>query len=355
MHTPFVTSRPLLLATHDAVYSWYVQYGRTTLPWRTTSDPYAIYISEVMLQQTQVATVLARYYHPFLEQFPTLQALADAPEDVVLKAWEGLGYYRRARNLHAAARSAAPTLPSTIEGLIALKGIGKNTAHAIAAFAYHQPVAILEANVKRIMFRLYALTHATDAELWEKATHTLDTRHPFEWNQALMDIGSMLCTPKAPRCHDCPLAKMCQGKDSPESYPAKRVRTATPSRFAHIIIPWHTPSDRIFSQPRTSEFLGGLHGFLELPIPTHDAPLPASIHFQDHHHDAQHIITLGAIKQTYSHFTLHAKIHLLPITHDITLNNHPANGAWTTRNDLSALAFSRAELKALQLFLKYTP
>src|SRR5688572_23757939 len=118
---------------HRELLKWYAAHGRHSLPWRNTSNPYAIWISEVMLQQTQVKTVLERYYFPFLERFPTLQALADAPLDSVLKAWEGLGYYTRAANLHKAAKMAAPRLPATVEELEALPGIGRNTAHAVAA------------------------------------------------------------------------------------------------------------------------------------------------------------------------------------------------------------------------------
>ncbi|MBY0354265.1 MAG: hypothetical protein K2Q12_00885, partial [Rickettsiales bacterium] len=140
---------------HQTIHDWYAAHGRHSLPWRLTRDPYAIYVSEIMLQQTQVATVLTRFYHPFLARFPTLQSLADASQEEVLKAWEGLGYYSRARNLHQAAKICAPTLPTTVEGLLELPGIGRNTAHAIAAFAYHQPVAVMEANVKRVLHRLH--------------------------------------------------------------------------------------------------------------------------------------------------------------------------------------------------------
>ena len=139
------------MKVHKAIQEWYATHGRKDLPWRNTKEPYHIYISEIMLQQTQVSTVLARYYFPFLKKFPTLSVLAKAPEVEVLKAWEGLGYYQRARNLHKAAKITAPQLPHTLEGLLALPGIGQNTAHAILAFAHHKPVPVLEANVKRVI------------------------------------------------------------------------------------------------------------------------------------------------------------------------------------------------------------
>ena len=154
---------------HARLQQWYSNHGRHDLPWRNTSDPYAIYISEIMLQQTQVKTILERFYHPFLKKFPTVAALANAPEQEVLKAWEGMGYYRRAKYLHAAMKLAQTHMPNTVEALIALPGIGRNTAHAVAAFAYKQPVPVMEANVKRVIHRIFALKKAKDEELWAKA------------------------------------------------------------------------------------------------------------------------------------------------------------------------------------------
>lgn len=183
---------------HARLHTWYRQHGRHHLPWRNTDDPYPIWLSEVMLQQTQVQTVLERFYFPFLERFPNIAALAAAEEQEVLKCWQGLGYYTRARNLHKAARIVQSTLPETVEALHQLPGIGRNTAHAIAAFAFRQPVAIMEANVKRILCRIFALEKPSEAELWQRATELLDTHNPFDYNQAMMDIGAGVCTPDAP-------------------------------------------------------------------------------------------------------------------------------------------------------------
>jgi len=205
--------------THQKIQQWYRSNGRLDLPWRTTEDPYHIYLSEVMLQQTQVSTVLERFYFPFLKRFPNLETLAAAPLDDVLKLWEGLGYYNRAKNLHKSAgllskgqaQGIAPTLPESIEKLLTLPGIGKNTAHAIAAFAFRQPVPIMEANVKRILCRLHKLESPTDKTLWEIAYQMVDRENPFDYNQAMMDIGATLCTVKAPECERCPLSDICQG------------------------------------------------------------------------------------------------------------------------------------------------
>ena len=158
-----------MLTFHRNLQQWYQQHGRKHLPWRNTQDPYAIYISEIMLQQTQVKTVLERYYFSFLERFPTLAALAKAPQNEVLNAWQGLGYYNRALNLHKTAKLCPKGLPDNVEALIALPGIGRNTAHAVAAFAYKQPVAVMEANVKRVLARIFTIKQLNERELWETA------------------------------------------------------------------------------------------------------------------------------------------------------------------------------------------
>src|SRR5471030_2980369 len=174
----------MIQAFHQHLHQWYNLHGRKQLPWRTTDDPYAIYISEIMLQQTQVKTVLERYYFPFLQRFPTLAALTAAPQDDVLNAWQGLGYYNRALNLHKAAKRCGEQLPGTAEALMSLPGIGRNTAHAIAAFGYRQPVTVMEANVRRVLSRIFALSCPDEKTLWDKAGALLDKGNPFDYNQA---------------------------------------------------------------------------------------------------------------------------------------------------------------------------
>lgn len=325
---------------HRSVYTWYTQHGRHHLPWRTTNDPYHIYLSEVMLQQTQVQQVENTYYPQFLTAFPTLQSLANASLDQVLQIWQGLGYYRRAKFLHATAQQYAPNLPTTIPELMQCKGIGRNTAHAIMAFAHKQPVAILEANVKRIMFRMHALTHATDNQLWELADQLLDRDHPFEWNQALMDIGATICTPQNPKCSNCPLNALCEGKTLPHNYPTKTAKKTTPKRHISLIIPHDTQQNVIYLAPRTGEFLHGLFSFLEIDN-TQD-----SIQFLHTQSTINKLIPLGTLKQTYSHFTLHANVYLW----NAQFLSHPAN-SWYSLNDAQKLPMSRADNKALQLLL----
>ncbi len=322
---------------HPQLHAWYQHHGRRDLPWRNTADPYAVYISEVMLQQTQVQTVLSRYYFPFLLAFPTLQALADAPEESVLKAWQGLGYYSRAVNLHKAAQIAAPHLPNSVEGLLALPGIGRNTAHAVAAFGFRVPVPVMEANVKRVLCRVFALEHPSDAQLWEKAFLLLDSNNPFDYNQAMMDIGALICTRTTPHCLLCPLQTICQGKHAPTSYPVKKAPKAVPI-VEKTIIAFQDTNGHYYLTPRTSRFLYGLYGFPEYPA-------SELVIFQGNHYNPNTMQRLGTITQHYSHFTLEATLYRCPL---------PFAGndtAWKDSNSITHLPLSRADSKALKLLI----
>jgi len=317
---------------HKNIQKWYKTHGRVDLPWRTTDDPYHIYLSEVMLQQTQVKTVLERYYFPFLKKFPTLKALGNAPLDDVLKMWEGLGYYNRAKNLHKAAeilveqgqaRGIAPILPCEIDTLIALPGIGKNTAHAVATFAYKKPVPIMEANVKRILCRLHTLTTPTDKELWEIAYTLVDKENPFDYNQAMMDIGSAVCTPKNPDCISCPLSSICQGKEEPTLYPTKKKRVV-PTREQNIMI--HTYNDKLSLTQRTGKFLHGLWGFAATEV-----PLCASEY-------------IGEVTHAYTHFKLICKVYVYD-----ELDSEQEY--YFTSQEIHKLAISKVDDKILKLYL----
>jgi len=198
--------------------AWYDKNGRHSLPWRNTKDIYHIYLSEIMLQQTQVNRVMEEYYPQFLAKFPTLTALASASQDDVLAAWSGLGYYSRARNLHKTAQTIEPKLPQSEKELLALPGIGRYTASAICSFGYSQAVPVVDTNIARVLKRYYALIQPKDATVWEKAQELLNTKLPRSHNLALMDLGSMICLPKNPKCKECPFEEKCLGKDEPELY-----------------------------------------------------------------------------------------------------------------------------------------
>jgi A/G-specific adenine glycosylase len=214
-----------------ALLAWYRQHGRD-LPWRHTRDPYAIVVSELMLQQTQVATVIP-YYTAWLRRFPDFATLAAAPESDVLHAWQGLGYYARARNLHAAAKivmtAHGGVFPSDVEAIRKLPGLGRYTANAVATFAFDQSVPILEANTARCLARLTNLQIRIDssegqAQLWELAGSIVPKRSAGMYNSALTDLGAMICISGQPRCGVCPVRSFCHAVE-PATLPLKKTRT----------------------------------------------------------------------------------------------------------------------------------
>lgn len=190
--------------------TWY-DLHRRDLPWRASRDPYRVWLSEIMLQQTRVAAVIA-HYQEFLRRFPTVEKLAAAREASVLAAWSGLGYYRRARMLHAAAkvivREFGGKFPNTMQGLRELPGIGRYTAAAIASIAFDEPVAVVDGNVERVLQRISGKRLAGE-ELWQAANRLLDTKRPGDFNQAIMELGATVCTPRAPACLTCPVIELC--------------------------------------------------------------------------------------------------------------------------------------------------
>lgn len=201
---------------HADLLRWY-EAERRDLPWRRTRDPYAIWVSEIMLQQTRVETVIP-YYERFLARFPTALALADAPEEDVLAMWSGLGYYRRARLLHAGARSVADRgeVPRNRDGLLAVPGIGPYTAGAVASIAFGEPVGLVDGNVARVLSRVFLIEEDMRKAGMKKAEAIADAivaeRDPGAWNQSLMELGATICTPQRPLCARCPVASSCRAR-----------------------------------------------------------------------------------------------------------------------------------------------
>ncbi len=226
--------------------AWQRTHGRHDLPWQRTRDPYRIWLSEIMLQQTQVATVIP-YYERFLAAFPDVRALAAASEDRVLEHWSGLGYYRRAHHLHAAAKAIVAehhgAFPRDVDTLATLPGIGRTTASAIAAFAFGARAAILDGNVKRVLARHrgiagYPGAPKTEGELWRIADSLLPERDIESYTQALMDLGATICTRSAPRCGDCPVAGDCVARveERIATLPSPRPRKALPQRAVRALV-----------------------------------------------------------------------------------------------------------------------
>jgi len=209
----------------DRLLPWFAR-ARRDLPWRKEPrDPYRVWVSEVMLQQTRVEVVVP-YYRRFLRRFPTLRALARAPLDDVLALWSGLGYYARARNLHRAAQACAGALPRTAAELRALPGFGPYTAAAVASLAFGEDVPLVDGNVARVLARLFALDGDARAGAWKIAPSLLPPGRSGEFNEALMELGATVCTPRSPRCERCPLREVCRGKGDPERHPARVEKAA---------------------------------------------------------------------------------------------------------------------------------
>jgi len=222
-----------LRAFQRSLLRWHRRYGRD-LPWRQTHDPYAILVSEFMLQQTQVATVLP-YYNNWLRSFPDFASLARASENEVLRTWQGLGYYARARNLHTTARTIVDRhdgyFPRAIAQMRQLPGIGKYTAHAVASFAFNQSVPIVEANTGRVFARLFNFRKSIDSDLgrqilWEHATSLLPKSDAATFNSALLDLGALICVCRRPKCDVCPVKAFCRAKN-PAALPVRNSRPQT--------------------------------------------------------------------------------------------------------------------------------
>ena len=253
------------MAFSDRLISWHARHGRRGLPWQGTRDPYRIWLSEVMLQQTQVSAVIP-YYERFLKRFPSVEVLARADQGEVLELWSGLGYYARGRNLHAAAKQIAlQGFPQRTEEIAELPGVGRSTAAAIAAFAFGERAAILDGNVKRVLARHYGI--ADTKRFWPLAERLLPERGIETYTQALMDLGATVCLRRNPHCEACPVARSCVAKRKGliGELPAPRSRKALPLKKATWFL--LVNKGKILMQRRPASGLwGGLLTFPETAI-----------------------------------------------------------------------------------------
>ena len=263
---PLLTSEMQTL--RQSLLAWYQQQGRD-LPWRHTRDPYLIWVSEIMLQQTQVKTVIP-YYLRWLQQFPTIETLANAHQQAVLKAWEGLGYYTRARNLHRAAQIVmeqhSGKFPQDIAAAVALPGIGRTTAGGILSAAFNQPTPILDGNVKRILSRLMALRQPPGKvleRLWHLSEALLSPENPRDFNQALMDLGATRCTRHQPACLLCPWQSACQAynQNMQLEIPMTEARAPLPHKQIGVGIVWNEQNQVLIDRRPQTGLLGGLWEF----------------------------------------------------------------------------------------------
>jgi len=245
---------------------WYDEHKRD-LPWRSTNDPWAILLSEILLQQTQVSRGII-YWRRMIETFPTIQSMADSTVDTVLKAWEGAGYYSRARRLHALSQTVMlpsadggfdGSLPSSYPALLSLPGIGPYTAAAVASIAFGQPFACVDGNIKRVMARQEEMVDPSAKEVQVWADEYLIQRRPGDWNQALMELGATVCTPQKPRCHRCPVQSSCKGKNTPTAYP-KATKTKVKEVTLWTCVEFDRLGNPIISQRPQDGLFGGLWG-----------------------------------------------------------------------------------------------
>jgi A/G-specific adenine glycosylase len=261
-------SEAIVTQLRQQLLTWYAQQGRD-LPWRRTRDPYSIWISEIMLQQTQVKTVIP-YYHRWLAQFPTVADLAASDQQTVLKAWEGLGYYARARNLHRAAQQVMAEhggeFPQRLEAALALQGIGRTTAGGILSAAFNQPTPILDGNVKRVLARLIALPLPPNKaleSLWKLSAQLLDPQQPRDFNQAMMDLGATLCTRHNPTCLLCPWQSHCAAynQNAVSNFPMTESRKPLPHKQIGVAVITDEQGNILIDRRKQEGLLGGLWEF----------------------------------------------------------------------------------------------
>ena len=279
----------------ESIVSWQKLYGRHDLPWQNTHDPYAIWVSEIMLQQTQVAAVIG-YYAKFMQRFPSIAALANATQEEVLQSWSGLGYYSRARNLHNAAHKIVNDFggefPQNFDDIISLPGIGRSTAAAISTFALNTPQPILDGNVKRVFARHFNIADwpslpKIEQAMWQIAVRENPTENAVAYTQGLMDLGAILCTRTKPNCADCPVNASCEAfaNNLVSLLPTPKPRKAIPEKNTTMLV--HVRGNEVMLEKRPPVGIwGGLWSFPEVDDVVKHSPLSKLTH-------------------TFTHFKLH--------------------------------------------------
>jgi A/G-specific adenine glycosylase len=342
----------------EKIIFWYLRQRRD-LPWRETTDPYTVWVSEVMLQQTQVRTVIP-YYRRFIQSFPTVHALSEAPLGGVLKAWENLGYYGRARNLHRAARivvrEMGGRLPATLEDLSRLPGIGPYTAAAVMSIAHGQRIPAVDGNISRVLSRLFLLRTPVNRpqgqeRIRELAFSILPETEPGQWNQALMDLGATVCKPKKPLCDTCPVSSECMARqhDLEEALPAKAGSRTIPHReMAAAVVRRQSGRILIIRRPQKG-LLGGLWGFPiaeARPGESHEGALQRmlddSLRIQ-----VARFTPLKTVQHAYTHFRMTVYPFICLLEGEGPLQEGQPISRWVSIQEMETLAISRVDRKIL--------
>ena len=328
--------------------TWYAGQKRD-LPWRKTRDPYFIWLSEVMLQQTRVDTVIP-YYLSFVKAFPTVHHLARASEEAVFKAWQGLGYYRRAKHLHEAAKTVASDhagrLPRTRQELLKLKGFGVYTSASVASIAFGEPVACVDGNVRRVVSRIFA----SDDDIDENAQALLEPRDPSSFNQAMMEMGALICLPKNPRCGACPIHPHCAAfkQRSVERYPRPLVKTKVKPVFAYVFVPrW---KNRFLLEPcEAGRRFEGLWQFPTLEYENAQTPRALAKDLNSRYGiDSTDWHPMGEFKHQLTHRSYRVFTALVPLARKIPAQK----GAWFTASESEKKPLSRLQQKVAEKLLK---
>ena len=358
MYRSSSTSAPLPAGAYPAelltgfaprLIAWQREHGRHDLPWQNTRDPYRIWLSEIMLQQTQVSTVIP-YYARFLERFPTVETLAAAPDDDVMALWAGLGYYSRARNLHRCAQVVAQThggrFPSTVEALAELPGIGRSTAAAIASFAFGARATILDGNVKRVLARVFGVEGFPGEKRVENAMWTLaeslvpgadaSDADVSAYTQGLMDLGATLCGRGKPDCARCPFAPDCVAKTTgrQRELPAARPKKAVPTRRTWMLV--LLDGDAVMLEKRPPSGIWG--GLWSLPEATDEPALAERA--RDFGVTPEHAASSSALMpltHTFTHFKLDIEPRVIELKRNVALlEANDAQTAWVPLGNIDA-------------------
>ncbi|QEY11112.1 adenine DNA glycosylase [Cellvibrio sp. KY-YJ-3] len=341
------------------VLKWFDQYGRKHLPWQQDISAYRVWLSEIMLQQTQVTTVIP-YFERFIARFPRVESLAAAPIDEVLHLWTGLGYYARARNLHKCAQQVVNQyggeFPATVEALAELPGIGRSTAGAITSIAFQQRAAILDGNVKRVLARYHAVEgwpgqSDVVSQLWEIAETYTPKKRANHYTQAMMDMGATVCTRSKPKCEQCPLREGCiaYAQGNPQDYPGKKPKKALPEKSVQLLMLRNPAGDLLLQQRPAQGIWGGLWSFPELAI---DAD--AQTFAEDHYGTVIEFEAWNSYRHTFSHYHL----DITPVL--IQLGKAPraigeATTHWYNPHQPSALGLAAPVKKLLEKIARLDP
>ena len=338
------------------IIAWQAKNGRHNLPWQNTRDAYAIWLSEIMLQQTQVAAVIG-YYARFIARFPNVQSLAIAPLDEVLTLWAGLGYYARARNLHLAAKIIVEKynghFPPSPEALEKLPGIGKSTAAAIAAFAFSARAAILDGNVKRVLARVFAFDApinlaVNEQKLWLLANQLLPQKNIEPYIQGQMDLGALCCTRTKPTCDICPLNKIClaNAQNRQSELPQKTPKKIKPERFCNVLL-MSNQTHLLLEKRPPNGIWGGLWVLPEILSVKNNIEKEAKNYAKEHGFRIKKPMEIMQLKHSFTHFHLHIKVWRADVL-IIKKATKEDNFAWIEKTELAQFGMPSPMQKILR-------